>query len=266
MSGLFTAPLPSEAAAVAREGYSGSIEPRVFFAAVEQVEEMARLQAQAEKRKSLLLFGPEAVGKTRLLRAFVRTQSLALFVPRVESPREVLLTLVAELRRLGKRGVELPQNPQSLSSSSLKGIVQRALDVYPFSLAIDHVSNPSRVVTGLIKDLNYFDRTPVIFVARTPHMEDIGTLRPMCARGSERLELKEFPPPIALEFARWEAQKSDLYAANLDEILRTFAESSKGNPGAIVQMVKMAHSARYRLGDQIKSHVLYLDYRMGRRE
>ena len=248
------------------QAYNGNIAPQLFLAAVERTEEMARLQAQTEKRKSLLLFGSEAVGKTRLLRAFVKTQPLALFVPRAESPREVLLALVAELRRLGKRGVELPPNPESLSSSGLKGVVQRALEKHPFFLALDQLCGPSRVLTGLIKDLNYFDRTPIIFVARTPHMEDIGTLQPMCAGKSERLELKEFAPPIALEFTRWEARKADLWASNLDEVLRLFAESSKGNPGAIVQMVKMAHFPRYRVGDQIKSHVLYLDYRMGRRE
>jgi hypothetical protein len=30
-------------------------------------------------------------------------------------------------------------------------------------------------------------------------------------------------------------------------------------------MVKMAHLGKYRMGDQIKAHVLYLDHRMGRR-
>jgi len=266
MNALFTAPLPSEAVAVAREGYSGNIEPEVFFAAIERKEEMTCLQAQAQKRKSLLIWGPEAVGKTRLVKAFVKTQPLALFVPQVESPREVLLTLVAELHRLNKPRVEVPANPESLSTSGLKGVVQRALDIHPFSLALDHVSGPSRVVTGLIKDLNYFDRTPVIFIARTPHMEDIGTLQPMCARNSERLALKEFAPPIALEFARWEARRTDLCASNLEEVLKSLVDWSKGNPGSIVHMLKMARLPRYWVGEQIKSHILYLDYRMGRRE
>ena len=30
-------------------------------------------------------------------------------------------------------------------------------------------------------------------------------------------------------------------------------------------MIKMAQFPKYRTGDQIKAHVLYLDYRMGRR-
>jgi hypothetical protein len=32
-----------------------------------------------------------------------------------------------------------------------------------------------------------------------------------------------------------------------------------------VRMLKMAHQPQYRVDDQIKFHVVYLDYRMGRR-
>lgn len=193
-------------------------------------------------------------------------EPLALHVAQVQSPRELLLSLVEELRRLAKPGVVLPAHRATLSTGSLKGMVQRALEQYPFLLALDHLAGPSRVMTGLIKDLNYFDRTPVIFVARTPHMEDIGTLQPMCASKSERLELKEFLPPIALEFARREASRTGLWASNLDHVLHQLIEWSNGNPGSIVHMLKMAHFPRYYAGDQIKAHVLYLDYRMGRRD
>ena len=232
---------------------------------VERTEELARLRVQMERRKSMLIFGPEAVGKTRLLRTFVRTQPLALLVAQVRTPRELLLALVDELRRAAKPGISLPDGT-AMGTGSLKGIVQRALEQYPFLLALDHLAGPSHIVTGLIKDLNYFDRTPVVFVARTPHMEDIGTLQPMCAGKSERLELKEFLPPIALEFAKREANRTELRAANLDHVLHQLVEWSNGNPGAIVRMLEMAHFPRYHAGDQIKSHVLYLDYRMGRRE
>jgi len=235
-----------------------------YTAIVERTEELARLRVQMERRKSMLIFGPEAVGKTRLLRTFVRTQPLALLVAQVRTPRELLLALVEELRRVAKPGISLPDGTP-MGTGSLKGIVQRALEQYPFLLALDHLAGPSRVVTGLIKDLNYFDRTPVIFVARSPHMEDIGALQPMCAGKSERLELKEFPPPIALEFARKEAARNGLEASNLDRVLHQLVEWSGGNPGAIVHTLQMAHLTRYFAGDQIKSHVLYLDYRMGRR-
>ena len=245
---------------------NSTIDPPGYSAVVERTEEFARLQAQAQRRKSMLIFGPEAVGKTRLLRTFVETQPLALFAAQVQSPRELLSALIEELRRVEKPGISLPADSTSLSTGSLKGIVKRALDQHPFLLVLDHLAGPSRVATGLIKDLNYFDRTPVIFVARSPHMEDIGALQPMCAGKSERLELKEFVPPIALEFARKEASRTGLWASNLDHVLHELVEWSNGNPGAIVHMLKMAHFPRYYSGDQIKVHVLYLDYRMGRRD
>lgn len=245
---------------------NGTIDPQQYVETVERTEELARLKAQAQRRKSMLIFGSETVGKTRLLKSFVQTQPLALFAAKVQSPRELLLALIEELRRVAKPGISIPDNCTPLGTGSLKGIVQRALEQQPFLLALDHLAGPSRVVTGLIKDMNYFDRTPVIFVARTPHMEDIGTLQPMCAGKSERLELKEFLLPIALEFAKREASRTGLWASNLDHVLHQLVDWSNGNPGSIVHMLKMAHFPRYYAGDQIKAHVLYLDYRMGRRE
>jgi len=247
-------------------GLNAAVDPQQYLAVVERAEELAQVQAQVRRRKSLLIFGPETVGKTRLLESFVKTQPLTLHVPQVQSPRGILLTLVGDLHRLRNPEIALPADSASLSTGSLKGIVQRALDRLPFLLALDHLTGPSRVVTGLIKDLNYYDRTPVVFVARSQHMEDIGALQPMCAGRAERVELKDFPPPVALEFARRQAQQSGLCAVNLDHVLGLIVGWSNGNPGAILQMIKMAQFPRYRMDGQIKVHVLYLDYRMGCRE
>ena len=236
-----------------------------YLSAVDRADEMARLRAQALRRKSMLVFGPESVGKTRLIESFVKTQPLALYVSRVQSPRDLVLGVVKNLQGLNRRDLRLPETPKSLSTSSLKGIIQRALDQAQFLLVLDHLSGPSRVVTGMIKEMNYYGRTPVIFAARTPHMEDIGTLQPVCADRSERVELKNFPFAIALEFAQREAEKTALWASNLEHALHSLVEWSEGNPGGILHMVRMAHLPKYRMGDQIKAHVLYLDYRMGRR-
>lgn len=242
-----------------------AVDPQLYLSAVGRTGEIARLQAQAQRRKSMLIFGPEGVGKTWLMGAFFSSQPLALFVPRTQSPREILLHLVQELDRTGRKQVATITDAGAKSTGTLKALVQRALDQAPFLLVLDHLAGPSRVVSGLIKDLNYFDRTPVFFVARTPHMEDIGTLQPMCARKSECLEMKDFPPLIALEFVRREADRTALQAANLNEVLPSLVEWSNGNPGDLIQMVRMAHLPRYRVDGQIKAHILYIDYRMGRR-
>jgi len=138
--------------------------------------------------------------------------------------------------------------------SNVEEVIQRAV-----------VGMDAGIVTGIIKDLNYYGRTPVFFAARTPHMEDIGSLQPMCADRSERVELKNLPSPIAREFAHREVERTGLWASNLEPALHSLVEWSSGNPASILQMVKMAHLPKYRMGDQIKAHVLYLDYITGHR-
>jgi predicted AAA+ superfamily ATPase len=237
-----------------------------YLAAVNRVEERLRLQAQAQKRRSMLIFGPEGVGKTRLLQVFVKAEPLALYVPHIRSPRELMLSLVQDLRRLEDREIRLPDDQKPLSTPSLKGIVQRALATRPFLLVLDHIAGPSRPVAGAIRHFTDYGKRPILFAARSPHMEDIGALQPLCADRSERLELKPFPAAVALEFARREAERTGLWASNLEAVLHSLVEWSNGNPGAILQMLKMADTPRYRMGDQIKAHVLYLDFRMGRQQ
>jgi hypothetical protein len=204
------------------------------------------------------------VGKSRLLQTFVGSQPLAVYIPQMRSPREFITTLLQALHSADGK-VKLPEDIAALSTSSLKGIVHRALDTRPFLMVLDHLDAPSRVVTGMIKDLHYYGRTPVIFASRSPHMEDIGALRPLCANKAERLEVKNFPTQIALEFAQREAERTELWASNLETVLPSLVEWSDGNPGAILHMLKMAQLPQYRAGDQLKSHILYVDYRMGRR-
>lgn len=235
-----------------------------YLAAVERLDEMARLQARAQAKKSMLVYGLEGVGKTRLLQAFAKTQPAAVHISHTNSSRDLMLALMRGLHDISSTSVRLPKSPQTLTTSSLKGVVLRLLDKIPCILVLDHLEGPSRVITRMIKEMNYYDRTPVFFAARTPHMEDIGALQSLCADRSERVELKNFPPAIALEFARNEAEKTSLWASNLEETLRSVAEYSDGNAGGILHMLKMAHLPQYRMGDQVKTHVLYLDYRMGR--
>ncbi len=235
-----------------------------YTAYVDREEELERLRNQVKARKALLVFGPSGVGKSRLLQAFVAQQPLALYVPQLRSPSELLHTLLEALNLADKR-IKIPANVNALSSRSLKGVVHRALDTKPFVMVLDHLEGPSRVVTAVIKDLHYFGRTPLIFASRSPHMEDIGTLQPLCALKSERVEVKNWPHNIALEFAQQEAERTNLEATNIGSFLPSIVQWCDGNPGAILDMIRMAHMPRYQVADQIKAHILYVDYRMGRR-
>jgi hypothetical protein len=237
---------------------------REYLAWVEREEEMNRLRTQATVRKSLLVFGPEGVGKSRLLRSFVESHPRAIYVEQIHSPHGFLLMLLDALRSTAKTA-RIPSNYTSLSTMSLKGVVHRVLETQSFLIVFDQLDGPSRVVTGIIKDLYHYGRTPIIFASRSPHMEHIGALQPLCADKSERIEIKNWPQPVALEFAYRQAESTRLSASNLDSAVPMIVEWSDGNPAAILHMLRMAHLPQYRLGDQIKAHVLYLDYRMGRR-
>lgn len=236
---------------------------REYLDAIERTEELARLLEQARVRKSMLVFGPEGVGKSRLLRSFCASQRLALFVANSKSPREFLLELLEAIRPTAK--AVIPRDTMAQSARSLKGIAHRALDAAPYLIVIDHLSGPSRVLTGIVKDLHYYGRTPVFFAARSPHMEDIGNLQAFCALKTERIEIKNWSQPIAREFAKRHADAIGLWAMNLETTLRSFVEWSDGNPASIVRLLEMAGRPKYRMDDQIKAHILYVDYRMGRR-
>jgi hypothetical protein len=235
-----------------------------YLAAVDRADEMARLLAQAQRRKSMLVFGPEGVGKTRLLLRFVATQPFALYVPQVHTPRELMLSILRELQRIQSGELRKPTDLTALSTPSLKGLVLRALAESPCLLVLDHLAGPSRIVSGIIRELSDYGRRPICFAARSPHMEDIGTLRFLCGDRSERLEIRNFPTAVAREFAQREAERQNLQASNLALALHSFVDWSEGNPGSILQMLTMAALSRYRADNQIKAHVLYLDFRMGR--
>ena len=74
-----------------------------------------------------------------------------------------------------------------------------------------------------------------------------------------------WPSDMALQFAHRNAERMDLWATNLEAALQSMVQLSGGYPGGILGMLHMASRAQYRVDDQIKFHVLYLDYRMGRR-
>jgi hypothetical protein len=121
--------------------------------------------------------------------------------------------------------LRVPANVSSLSTSSLKVIVQRALAELPCMLVFNHLAGPSRVVTGMIRNFTDYGNRPIYLAARTPHMEDVGTLQPLSADRSERLEIRNLAPAVALEFAR---EKPNESACRLRTSKRLCTLSSNG--------------------------------------
>lgn len=229
---------------------------------VERSTEIASLsQGVILNRKSMLLFGQTGAGKTRLLKTLAASNPYIVYTPVSPSARELMVGILSAMR-IDNRKLEIAQRAKGTSLVALRGMVQRRLEEQPWTLFLDQVQSPSNAISHLLKELNYFERTPMLIAARSEHMEDIGGLRSLCLNRTSRVELKPWPIPIALEFARQQAALSHLTADNLDEALKGIAEMSQGYPGRILQMLRMAGEPTYRRGDSVKFHVLYVDYSM----
>ena len=234
-----------------------------FQAQFDRREQMTILRERAKNRGSLLVFGPEGVGKTRLLRDFVANQPNALYVARADSPRELLVSLIESLQE--RSALAKSTSLAGLSSSSLKGIVHRATKYRTLSHG-----GRSRERTLEADDRDYqgcellWQDSSDLRVPLPLHMEDIGGLRGLCTAKAERLEMANWPLPVALEFARREADRISLAASDLDPNLvipgGVESRESRFDPGHAAD----GDRSPYRAGDQIKAHVLYLDFRMGR--
>jgi len=224
-------------------------------------DELVRLRGEvAVSRKSMLVFGEEGAGKTRLLKRFADTAKFALYVSDCNSPTGIIVGLLDAMQK-----ADVSKELLKTSSSGIRnltGVVQRVLDQDEWILVLDHVRSPSVALGRLVKELNYYNRTPVVFAGRSEHMEDIGTFRTFCTNRSSRLELKPWTRMVALEFAKQQAARVGLEASNLDEALQGIAEMSKGYPGPILKMLRMAKEPAYQRDGQIKFHVVGLDYRL----
>jgi len=132
-----------------------------------------------------------------------------------------------------------------------------------YAVILDHLQQPSATFASDIREITGWAATPVVGIARSAHMEDVGFLLPLFSDRQEKLELRNFENEVAEAFAQWVIGRVGLCAGNLDEFVRRVLEFSHGNPGAIISMVRMAKEPKYRSDDYIKVTPLYVDFRLG---
>lgn len=147
---------------------------------------------------------------------------------------------------------------------SLKGVVLDALRDGQFCIVLDHINRPSSSFATTIREVMGWALTPVIAVARSPHMEDLGSLHSLFPDRRDRFALANFDRDTAERFAREAVHRAGLSADNREEFLTRVLTFSEGNPGAILAMIQMAKQPSYRSADHIKITPLYIDFRLNR--
>lgn len=129
-------------------------------------------------------------------------------------------------------------------------------------LVCDHAEFVSQPFYRYLKELELQASVPLVAVARSYHMEQLGHLARWFSDWRDRMHLENFDPERAARFAGLAAEQQGLTADNIQMFLDKIVRSSEGNPGAILRMIAMAQDGRYRSGGEIRIHVIWVDYCM----
>ncbi len=109
-----------------------------------------------------------------------------------------------------------------------------------YVVVLDHLARPSQSLAASVRELKVSCSVAVVAVARSQHMEDAGYVLPLFPEGREKLALKNFDRETAMQFAVWCAEREQLMASNQATFLERVVDYSGGNPGAMLEMIRMA--------------------------
>jgi hypothetical protein len=229
-------------------------------------EERQRMRQFLAKRCPFLVYGPSGAGKTLLLRDGLSEFHSILYCEDSATINAVFRRLALALLRLDSpraRKAFCDEDAIAMKSAvSLKGIVMDALREGEYLIVLDHLKRPSYSFAAAVREIMGRGSTPVSVVARSGHMEDTGFLQPLYADRSQKCEIRNFDDATAEQFTCEMIKRRSLSGANMAEFLKKVLEFSAGNPEAIITMIDMARSPKYRSEEHIKISPLYIDFRM----
>jgi len=229
-------------------------------------KELEELKRRLAARKSFVLHGASGAGKTFLVSHAISTFHEVLYCPSAATPQQVFQNLALSLISARDRSVRASlRNVDAVrqkSTIALRGIVLEAVRRGRYWIVLDHLDGPAAALSSDTRDLMFYGGTPVLAVARSAHMEDLGFLAPMFALRAERMRLTNFSRPDATQFAKVVVEQAGLRAVNLGQFVDSIVALGLGAPGAIVKMIQMAMLPKYRADGYIKTAPLYIDFRL----
>lgn len=243
--------------------------------------ELARLQTLLRKGKSLLLYGPAGIGKSTLLAELHQRRqaefpallfSSGLLKPVVWSRQLVLdLAVQSSSRSLREQLRLAPQaGPADVRvalsrrhAGALREILTIALKDSSHAVVLDPLGFVSQSFFELLHDLKRMTHTPLVLVARSPHMEDIGyatrfywpreqrlCLGPLGSEGAVRL--------FETALAAWPRRPD-----NLETFREHALNYAAGNPGVLLGLLGLGQKSTYWTGNRLKVHLLTVDFNVG---
>jgi hypothetical protein len=148
------------------------------------------------------------------------------------------------------------------STLQLRGLVFDALNLGSYWVVLDHLRQPSASLASDIRETVFRGNTPVLAVARSTHMEDLGYIASYFALRSEKMRIAQFDQQQTMEFAQLVAASIGFNAANREEFIDRVVTLSEGLPGRIVALLRMGMMDKYRSQEHVKMTPLYIDFRL----
>jgi hypothetical protein len=213
-----------------------------------------------------LLYGPAGIGKSALLDELrchrEREKPSIVFSPGTLEParwlRHVVLALASQNRDSSAADARAVRARKS--AGALRSALFEALADGNYALVVDPLGFLSRPFYELLRDLERSAGTPLLLVARSPHMEDMGHAARFAWPREQRLALGPLPAGDAerlfdLVLAEWPRRPS-----NAESFRAHVLDYAAGNPGTLLGLLALARQPTYWAEDTLKTHVLTVDF------
>ena len=240
-----------------------------------QRRELVRLAAAVRSRTPFLIHGPPDAGKTFLVRRFLsgltrEEQGCCVYVEKFVSVHSLLEAIVGRLFGASPDSSgdapwtphELPPRLKGSSSGRLRVLLRTAARERRLCLFLDHFPPISSFLLRLVKELIWKDESSVNLVARGKSRDEIGHAWSIYYDSGYRLEMPALHDREAKALLDQSVRQFGLAPLATPEFRAEVLRRSAGRPGAIVKMCALAANPRYHFGNQVKLHLLHVDYLM----